>query len=250
VFVGLIMEKAADWMNDKYVPLEEYKPHKPLENLGWIILMLGILAEIVFGFALAAKDELEITAATNAARNANVSDMTATVRFFVKKTHSIELTNLGSDFSSQAGTMYLFNRKGESGYVFDMLTADKFVRKNAFVFGEPNMRDNQGYFLRFQSENWNAFMGNESPVKQIDNIHWVRVDINFLTNGAPISGGAIELVANNFHKFFSIPPQTDTNPPDGTIIGETHFPYLIFATNVGIMHKTEVKRRKMLKSCG
>jgi len=93
-------------------------------------------------------------------------------------------------------------------------------------------------------------MGNESPVKQIDNIHWVRVDINFLTNGAPISGGAIELVANNFHKFFSIPPQTDTNPPDGTIIGETHFPYLIFATNVGIMHKTEVKRRKMLKSCG
>jgi hypothetical protein len=75
-------------------------------------------------------------------------------------------------------------------------------------------------------------MGFERPVKEIDNVHWVRMDINFLPNGVKISDGAIELVANNFHKFFHIFPQCDTNIPDGTIQnGSQIFPYMIYATN-------------------
>jgi hypothetical protein len=227
VSLGLLIEKVADWMDENFIP-QSYKPHKRLENIGWTILMVGILVEVGVGFALARKDEQDINAAKNATLNANISDMSATVVFFVKETQYNELTNSDNAVSKHVGTMYLFNKKGEMGYAFDSLTADNLVRKNGFLFGEPNMRDNRGYSLQFHSDNWNAFMGVERQVKEIHDLHWIRMDINFLPNGAKISDGAVELVVNNVHKFFHIFPQTDTNPAEGT----PSIPYEMFATNV------------------
>jgi hypothetical protein len=80
VFVGLLIEKAADWMNERYVPLEEYEPHKALENIGWTLLMIGILAEIVFGFALAAKDDKHERDTTAQAIQASNSAVRADLR--------------------------------------------------------------------------------------------------------------------------------------------------------------------------
>ena len=58
VFVGLLLEKMAEWKNEKFSP-PFFKPHKWLGECGWWILMFGILAEIIVGFALAAKDEIK-----------------------------------------------------------------------------------------------------------------------------------------------------------------------------------------------
>ncbi len=232
VFVGLLLEKIAEWKNGKYSP-PFLKPHKFLGEFGWVVLMIGIAAEIGIGFALAWKDEKDINAAKNAALNAPISDMSATVIFFVKGTQINELTNLDNEVSKQVGTMYLINKKGEMGSAYDFLTADNFVRKAGFIFGEPNARDNRRYDLRFHSEIWDVFMGVEQPVKAIAGVHWIRVDVNFLPNGAKISDGGIDLVVNNAHKLFHIFPQCDTNMPDGTIQNGTQiFPYRIFATNV------------------
>jgi hypothetical protein len=48
VFIGLTLEKFADWMNERYLapPL---KPHARLELVGWWCLMLGIFVEITVG---------------------------------------------------------------------------------------------------------------------------------------------------------------------------------------------------------
>lgn len=45
VFVGLAVEKFADWMNDRYLGGTE-KPHQSLETTGWCVLMFGIFVEI------------------------------------------------------------------------------------------------------------------------------------------------------------------------------------------------------------
>jgi hypothetical protein len=63
VAVGLIIEKVADWMNERYLG-ESYKPHKGLENVGWCILMAGIFIEIIAAGS-SAKDAWQLKIAEN-----------------------------------------------------------------------------------------------------------------------------------------------------------------------------------------
>ena len=44
VAAGLIIEKFSEWLDERF--FGEYKAHKKLEHLGWLILMLGIFIEI------------------------------------------------------------------------------------------------------------------------------------------------------------------------------------------------------------
>ena len=46
VFVGLVLEKMAEWMNERFLGGSEH-PHKKLGETGWIILMIGIAIEIL-----------------------------------------------------------------------------------------------------------------------------------------------------------------------------------------------------------
>jgi hypothetical protein len=46
VFAGLLLEKIAEWKNEKFGP-PFFKPHKFMGECGWWILMFGIAAEIV-----------------------------------------------------------------------------------------------------------------------------------------------------------------------------------------------------------
>src|ERR1700733_3746266 len=48
VFIGLSIEKLAELMNDAF-QAPPYKPHKALGELGWAVLMIGILIEIIVG---------------------------------------------------------------------------------------------------------------------------------------------------------------------------------------------------------
>lgn len=215
-----------------------------LENIGaicWIVLVIGLVMEM----SEAAKSDnkvVELTqriaqASNNVVKidplNQPISEMSATIIFFVKEKEFNELTNWDKDAFNKIGTLYLMNNKSDLGTPFDPMYADNFSRHGGFIMGEPNARDNRRYDLRFHSEIWGAFMGVERPVKSIADLHWIRLDVNFVPNGAHISGGGVDLVVNNEHKLFRIFPQSDTNMPDGTIQnGAQIFPYRIFATNV------------------
>lgn len=240
VTLGVIGEYLKEF---KRFPKDEEK-RKKFAEWSVIVLIFGLVIELLglvrtsqmTGLQIAS---LELTNTTLQAQiaetrtnldpqNANISEMSATVIFFVKKADFNELTNWAGEFPRQVGTMYLMKAMNDWGPGFDVLTSDNFVRESAMIFGEPNARDNLRYDLRFHSENWGVFIGVEKPVKTIDEVHCIRMDVNFLPNGAKISDGGIELVFNNTHKLFHILPQSDTQMPDGT----PHFPYKIFATNV------------------
>jgi len=52
---------------------------------------------------------------------------------------------------------------------------------------------------------------NPPPVKTIDDVHLVHVELNFLPRDAQISSGRVILTVNNVTKYFGVPNQNDTN---------------------------------------
>jgi hypothetical protein len=165
VFAGLLMEKIAEWMDERFTP-QRYKPHKMLGECGWAILMLGILAEIIVGFALAAKDERDINNAKNAERNAPISIMTATAFLIVAPTNIAELTNLVSGREARLTTW----KDERWGTTLETLIAegnDINEYPIHFVFGTPRGKI---YRMQFSSPNFNTAEGVEYPVKILDDI--------------------------------------------------------------------------------
>jgi hypothetical protein len=155
-------------------------------------------------------------------RTANISDMSATAILMVMGTDFNDLTNLNP---SRVARMTLWKDEKMGGDL-DALTAENFTRNDfRVVFG---VRDRREYGIRFHSFNFNAANGREFPVKTIDDVHIVRMDLSFLPHDSEIAGGMIELVVNNFHKMFQIPRQNGTNSGLSWEIG---FPCIVVATN-------------------
>jgi len=227
VFCGLWMEKKAG--KKEYLNVDDFRSQKLKAERGWQILMLGIGLEIVTAFALTVRGELEMKQTrTNVAnidpRNANISDMSASAILFVKGRDFNDLTNWDA---RRVARMTLCKNDVSRSQNFDTLNADNFTKKD-FIVLIGGFSDSREYGIRFHSFNFNAARGVETPVKAIDDVNLLRMDINFLPHGAEISGGAVELVVNNIHKMFNVFPQADTNPPDGT----PGYPYMVIATNV------------------
>lgn len=232
VFIGLLLEKTSEWLDERFIP-GGYKPHKTMGDVGWTILMVGILAEMVIGCALAAKDEQDINAAKNAARNAPISDMSATAVLLIKGKDFNALTNWDARWIAR---MTLCEKDITSGLElsmltsqrFDILSAENFLKDEPLFVIEPQSMDvAMPCGIRFRSFNFRALHGRETPVKAIDDVNSLRMDINFLPRGTEIDGGAVDLVANNIQKRFVIFPQMDTNLEDGT----PGHPYIVYATN-------------------
>lgn len=223
VLIGLLLEKIAEWKNEKFsAPF--LKPAKCLGEIGWVILMLGISAEIVVGFALAWKDEQDINAAKNAERNAPISVMTATAFLIVAPTNISELTNLVSGREARL-TTWKNERLGTPLETLNAKNDDINEFPLHFVFGTPLGKI---YRMQFSSPNFNTAAGIEYPVKILDDIHIVHIDLNFLPRDAEIVDGSVELVLNSEHKMFEFPRQNDTNSGLATYLG---FPCFAIATN-------------------
>jgi hypothetical protein len=222
VLIGLWLEKGKEkeWFSNS----EDFRRQKSKATIGWWVLMGGIFAEVLFGFALAAKDEHDIDAAKNAALTAPISTMSATVVLIVMGTEFNDLTNL----SSQVARMYLWKDKKTPARLDD-LKAENFTRNDfKILFGNPNASNSREYGIWFRSFNFMAFDGIENPVKAINDVKIIRMEINFLPHGVKIAGGGVDLVANNVHKLFQIFPQTDLDSPGVN----PSFPGFITATNV------------------
>jgi hypothetical protein len=156
-------------------------------------------------------------------RNAPVSDMSATAILIVMGTDFNDLTN--KDMHGRVATMSLWNNDKQVA-PFDSLNANSFTRNDFWVIiGNPNSSNSREYGIRFNSFNFRAFNGLETPVKAIDDVRSVRIDTFFLPHGSRIAAGGINLVVNNRHKLFQI----DTNRSNFENPGP---PYSIFATNI------------------
>jgi hypothetical protein len=223
VFIGLLLEKIAECKNERFSP-PLWKPYKILGECGWVILMIGIAAEIVVGFALAWKDEKDISAAKNAERNAPISVMTATAFLIVAPTNITELTNLVSGREARL-TTWKDERWGTSLETLIAESNDINEYPIHFLFGTPRGKI---YRMQFSSPNLNTAEGIEYPVKILDDIHLVHIDLNFLPRDTEIVDGSVELVLNSEHKMFEFPRQNDTN---STLSWEYGFPFTGIATN-------------------
>lgn len=220
VFGGLVMEKMADWMDERF--LGGWRAHRKLCEAGWIVLMIGIAIEIAdAGFAANDGWQTRQIAIKNDPRNARISYMYATAFLQVKGRQFNDLTNWNPD---RVALITLCKNDLKHIPSFDWLEADTY-RKGTY----HNMFDveGRGYAIRFQSWGFIPGMGFDSQIKDLDDINLLQMEVNFLPRGAEITGGGVELVANNLHKVFTILPQIDTNFPDGT----PGCPYKVLATN-------------------
>jgi len=229
VLRGLWIEKKAD--KEEYLDVDDFRSSKLKSKRGWKMLMWGIFVETAVAGIFAAKDgweirQIEINAAKNDPRNQNISDMSATAILIVMGTDFNDLTNWDS---SRVARMSLWKNE-RMGTTLNTLNADNFTRNDFRVlFGNPNASNSREYGIRFHSFNFMAFNGLETPVKAIDDVNLVRMEINFLPHGSKIAAGGVDLVVNNIHKIFQIFPQIDTNSP---VSGTPGSPYMVIATNV------------------
>ena len=229
VFCGLWIEKRAE--KEAFADIRDFWRQKRRANLGWWLLMLGIALEIVTACALAVKEEMQmkqirIAEARNDPRNQPISDMSASAILIVMGTDFNDLTNWDS---RRVARLSLWNDERTAAPV-DALTADNFTRNDFSVLaGEPNAGNSREYGIRFRSFNFRRFMGSEeTPARAIDDIRFVRMELNFLPHGSKIGVGGVDLIVNNIHKLFQVLPQIDTNPPAGT----PGVPYVVIATNM------------------
>ena len=115
--------------------------------------------------------------------------------------------------------------------VWNWATSMPLASRVSFKFVElfgTNAGDRE-YGIRFNSFDFRAFAGEETPVRGIDAVNVLRMDLNFLPAGTQVTGGGVELIVNDIHIMFKVTPQVDTNAPDG----RPGFPYMVLATNLG-----------------
>ncbi|HZF00718.1 MAG TPA: hypothetical protein VE344_02370 [Methylomirabilota bacterium] len=223
VFVGLVLEKFADWLNEKF--LGGYKPHKTLETFGWFLLMFGIYIEIVDA-GWSANDAWQTRQMANP-WNGPISEISARAFISVKDDSTPDLPTQGSPrIASLALCQNDVEAKFDATH-FGFLDADKFVRSGSVLIGNDTVRK-RGYSLIFNSEG-NLVMdsGTGIPIKEIENVKVVRMDLKFLAKDSEILGGKVQVVVNGkILGNFQILPQIDTN-----VWSEADPLYVVFATN-------------------
>jgi hypothetical protein len=135
-------------------------------------------------------------------RNANISEISAIV-FFTKMGMDLnELTNLPSGRASQLSLW----KDERMGTVLDALTAangDVSEYNPIFAFGK---RDRRIYRMQFHFLNFQLAQGIEHPVKMLDDVHLVHIDLNFLPRDSEIGGASVELIIKQ------LPHQNKTTP--------------------------------------
>jgi hypothetical protein len=160
----------------------------------------------------------------NDPRNAPVSRLSATVYIEFSKTNRNDLPETETNRQAEM-TLWKDGRWGTSLESLFAKNGDISGYVKGPIFGMP-FRE---YRMEFQSLNFNAAIGQETRAKVIDDVHWVRIDLNFLPHDSEIVGGSVVLIVNDLQKRFDIHPQNDTNFEQGWRGG---FPCWIVATNV------------------
>jgi hypothetical protein len=238
----------SDWIGRRLLPegLNDVTPieskRKRLKKTGEFALIVGLAGEVAcLPFALlesaalnkeAADARLEVArleaqilqTSSNVVRidptNADISDISAFAHLCVKgRSFSDDVPHWGARWVARM----MLCENDLSGSRFDILVADNFTTSI------DALGDDRLYKIRFYAENINEASGFKTPVRDIDGVKLLRMDVKFLTNKSEVFNGAVELIVNNnIRKQFQILPKTNTDP----LVGTPGFPYTIVATNV------------------
>lgn len=225
VLAGLWMEYSAGkkW----YRNLDDFRSQKSKEKWGEKIVMLGIILEIVIGFAVAAKDEhdikqAKITADKNNPLNQPVSDISAIIKVRLAGTNFIESPLWGS---SWVATLTLCDLK-------DMISGKVIMGVSDIGLMEAGVNDisridysgqiqpseeDHGYVFRFNSDPQYGGLVPFLPVLKTtpqivkyitDNVRFLVIDAKFIPHNAELLGGEAEILINgNVRLDFDILPQ-------------------------------------------
>ena len=215
MFIGLVFEKMAEWMNERF--LGEGHPHKGLNELGWILLMIGIAVEIAdAGFAANEGWQIRQMAIKNDPLKQPISDVSAILRLEVSSTnidvknpigleHTIINffgTNINSTIAFSLGTKegryfrhleHLDYPTGNFGHIVAYGIAVRFELNPLPVF-EMNDLSNTNDTLQPNSTVANA----------MSQISKVEAYVDFLPTNTIIIRGSVHLKINGFQKDFEI----------------------------------------------
>lgn len=218
VFIGLLLESGIDV--EKFKNARDLRWQHAKAKWGWRILMVGIAAEVIIGFALAWKDEQESkNVATQIAKidpeNLPVLNINAFVKLRVKGNVFPDLTQwdsipLSTNWGSKQATLTFCGNAPSSVLSSSIPTmiADDFGIGN----GNPDFRE---YFLNFRMESVSAAMNlpAQPASKTFSAANLISIDVKFLPPQSEILDGyAFVVVNNSLWKLFRIYPQKDTRP--------------------------------------
>jgi hypothetical protein len=222
VFVGLILEKAAEWMNERFLG-ETHNPHKLLGDVGWIILMVGIGIEVVVAGGTAIEDwRIKQLTIENSPLNQPISDISVVVKIKLGGTNFVESPNWGShwiagltlcDLKDAITGETLFGATGIDGGNLKADTSD--IRRVYYSDLISPHQEAHGYVIRFDSQGTDLIpyipVTRATPQKVksiIDKVKILEIDLKFIPHNSDFLGGDAKVLVNgNVQLDFDILPQ-------------------------------------------
>jgi hypothetical protein len=212
VFIGLMLEKFAEWMDDRFLG-GSHKPHKTLESAGWCILMLGIFVEITVAF-WSANDAWQTRqmAIKNDPLNQPIAVLTANAFLIEQGTNRTKI-DPGLPLGGAVFVKLHFrcSKRPESGSA--VLICTSCVTYPMTTNSPPTLDNNDGicWRLQFSStglEHFGGVIPPKSTVRDASGWDEIEFDAPFLPPNTEIWGGNITLSVNSSANLvFEIPPQ-------------------------------------------
>jgi hypothetical protein len=224
VFFGLVLEQLSE--TKLFENIAWFRAWKRIKFWGELAVLTGVFIEVIVAGVTAIQEW------QNNPMSGNVSEMSAFVYVEVKaQPPPAHVGFIGGNVGMMLlcdDTPNCANGVISHGLMFP-LYADNFnsgpaARTNASV--NPYW----SYSLQFHSEGTAAFVVSKVgiPVKQINNVKVLRMNLNFLPTNSEIVNGIAELVVNGrVHKMFTIFPQEVGDLKDTSV----DFQNVIIATN-------------------
>jgi hypothetical protein len=244
VFIGLLLEKFAEWMDDRFLG-GTHKPHKTLESVGWCILMLGIFVEIAVA-AWSANDAWQTRqmAIKSDPLNRPISEISATVSIRMKY-----FTNELPRWRSSAVAWLTFpgtNFHELHGFLqqFELLQSEDFATE--ISVNAKTHETSKRYILHFHVNDLaesrfhdivvhpspGVLVPAPTPKDVINRVPVVQIDAKFIPHDAEVAGGSVTLLMNgNIPRYFEILPQKAFPPPIGLGTNTDDCGFTMLATN-------------------
>lgn len=212
VFIGLLLEKFAEWMDEKFLG-GTYKPHKTLESIGWSILMLGIFVEIaVAGWSANDVWQTRQMAIKNDPLNQPIGSATARVFIVENGTNTTpydDLKKFPVDFAYMV-RLQLFNSKEPTKGV--LLFCTSF---NRFTNDNGGFEWVMQYDREMSPHRW-MFFEPLPDVRSAIKCDQVVLSAPFIPRDTEILRGSVAITINEQRLIFDIPGQRVGMPLQST----------------------------------
>jgi hypothetical protein len=200
VFFGLIFEKLAEWMNERFSG--GWNAHKKLEDFGWVVLMLGIAIEISdAGFAANEGWQTRQMAIKSDPNNQPIAFVSAQAILIQEgtKRRAVDPLRMGA-CNIRIGTSDETNFWISGGMIWNL----KCSSSQTIDRDDPNGKNTE-WILDFKQD----LMVPQFNGLVKDSTKWdtMKLDAAFLPDDVLILGGTLRLTVNSTKRDITIPLQ-------------------------------------------